>query len=112
MDLYKKNASDASCASCASCSLSGSTGAAMPDRPSDDAERRRAARCLRDQRHRRRLREGKMMVNFEIDGQAVNWLIRCHALDPHALDHAATNAQARVLINKAMAELIKVSSRV
>jgi hypothetical protein len=48
----------------------------------DDATRRRrqAARRARDQRHRRRLREGRVVVPVEVDERMLTLLVRLHWL--------------------------------
>ena len=68
-------------------------------------------RRLRDLRHRQRLKSGKACCSVEYDGYALDWLIRCHALDPAALDIANMDEMRRT-IGEAFSRLIAVSSRV
>jgi hypothetical protein len=82
---------------------------------SDDARAaasRAALRKARDARHRARVREGRMVVDVEIDGQALDWLILdAHALDERLLEHPDPR-QVRQAAGKAISALAKISSLV
>jgi hypothetical protein len=76
-----------------------------------DRRRRQAARSARDRRYRARLKSNKAVCSVEYDGYALDWLIRCHALDPAALEIADMDEMRRI-IGDAISRLIAVSSRV
>jgi hypothetical protein len=79
----------------------------------DDADRRRRAeqRRLRDQRHRERVKAGRMVVDVELDAEALDWLIRdARALDERVLE-LPDMRELRRAVGEAVSAMIALSAR-
>ena len=67
--------------------------------------RRLALRRERDRRHRERVKQGRMVALVELDGTALDWLVRIHWLT----EPEANQGDARI-IGEAIARGLKVSA--
>jgi hypothetical protein len=79
----------------------------MLDR-ADHNRRRVEARRRRDRAYRARRDAGVFTLNIQLDGEALNWLVHCHAIDPRVLELTDMRAM-RQAIGEAVTQLLAAS---